>query len=98
MIETLPDIYRDAIILSDLEGLRLKQIAEREGVTVSTIKSRVQRGRRLLETMLRDCCTLEFSRGGTVMDFWPKVNCVCRCNDSRNGLGGPISVPATLKS
>lgn len=60
MIETLPAIYRDAIILSDIEGLRLKQIAECAGITVSAVKSRVQRGRRMLEAMLRDCCTLEF--------------------------------------
>ena len=72
MIETLPAIYRDALILSDIDGLRLKQIAEREGLTVSAVKSRVQRGRRMLEAMLRDCCTLEFSSRGEIMDFWPK--------------------------
>ncbi len=83
MIEVLPQIYRDAV-LSDLDGVPLKQIAKREGITVSAIKSRVQRGRRMLEALLHDCCTLEFSRRGEVMDFWPKAHSGCRCHDSQD--------------
>jgi RNA polymerase sigma-70 factor, ECF subfamily len=81
IIDTLPQIYREAIILSDLEGVPLKQIAERKGVTVSAVKSRVQRGRRMLENMLRDCCALEFSGRGEIMDFRPKSDNGCRCNN-----------------
>jgi RNA polymerase sigma-70 factor (ECF subfamily) len=77
MIDALPATYREAIILSDLDGLPLKQIAGHEGITVSAVKSRVQRGRRMLESMLRDCCALEFSRRGAIMDFWPKVDSAC---------------------
>jgi RNA polymerase sigma-70 factor (ECF subfamily) len=86
MIETLPKIYRDAVILSDLEGVRLKQIAEREGITLSAVKSRVQRGRRLLEAALRDCCAFEFSSRGEIMDFWPKSASGCPCHNSPDGL------------
>jgi RNA polymerase sigma-70 factor (ECF subfamily) len=84
MIESLPAIYRDALILSDLEDLPLKQIAEREGITVSAVKSRVQRGRHMLEKMLRDCCAFEFSRRGAIVDFWPRADSGCRCHDSGN--------------
>ena len=84
MIDALPQIYRDAVILSDLDGVPLKQIAEREGLTVSAVKSRVQRGRRMLETLLHDCCTLEFSRRGEIMDFLPKTRS-CHCNDLKDG-------------
>jgi len=80
MIEALPEIYRNAVILSDLEGLPLKKIAERKGISVSAVKSRVQRGRRMLESTLRDCCALEFSRRGEIMDFWPKADSACRCH------------------
>jgi RNA polymerase sigma-70 factor (ECF subfamily) len=80
MIDMLPQIYRDAIILSDLDGMPLKQIAAREGVSVSAIKSRVQRGRRMLQVMLRDCCAFEFSRDGAIMDFWPKSESGCICS------------------
>ena len=85
MIAALPQIYRDAVILSDLDGVPLKQIAEREGLTVSAVKSRVQRGRRRLETLLHDCCTFEFSRRGEIMDFWPKTRSGCHCNDLEDG-------------
>jgi RNA polymerase sigma-70 factor, ECF subfamily len=85
MIDTLPEIYRDTIIFSELNGMPLKQIAEREGITVSAVKSRVQRGRRMLEAMLRDCCAFEFSRDGAIMDFWPKSASSCRCSHSGNG-------------
>ena len=81
MIEALPQIYRDAVIFSDLDGLSLKQIAERERLSVSAMKSRVQRGRRLLEEMLRDCCAFEFSHNGGVIDFWPKPGSACRCSN-----------------
>ena len=84
MIDALPEIYRNAISLSDLDGLPLKAIAERAGISVSAVKSRVQRGRRMLETMLTDCCTLELSRHGEIMDFWPKADGRGSCSTSRS--------------
>jgi RNA polymerase sigma-70 factor (ECF subfamily) len=84
MVDTLPEIYRDTIIFSELNGMPLKQIAEREGTSVSAVKSRVQRGRRMLKAMLRECCAFEFSRDGAIMDFWPKSASNCRCNNSGN--------------
>ncbi len=44
----LPADFRNAVILSDLEGLSLPETAEVLGVPVGTVKSRVFRGRRLL--------------------------------------------------
>jgi RNA polymerase sigma-70 factor (ECF subfamily) len=79
MIDTLPGIYREAIILSDLDAVPLKQIAARHGISVSAVKSRVQRGRRILEAMLHDCCAFELSESGMILDFWPKDASGCRC-------------------
>ena len=84
MIDTLPKIYRDSIVFSELDGMPLKQIAERERISVSAVKSRVQRGRRMLKIMLRECCAIEFSRDGAIMDFWPKSAGSCRCSNSGN--------------
>ena len=44
----LPPDFRDAVILSDLEGLSMPEAAEVLGVPIGTVKSRVFRGRRLL--------------------------------------------------
>lgn len=52
-IEALPDEYRAAVVMSDLHGLRYGEIAQVLGVPEGTIKSRLFRGRRLLQAQLR---------------------------------------------
>lgn len=44
----IPEDFRVAVVLSDIEGMGLAEIAELLGVPVGTVKSRVFRGRRLL--------------------------------------------------
>jgi RNA polymerase sigma-70 factor (ECF subfamily) len=53
-IQRLPDEYRDAVVMSDLHGLKYAEIAKILGVPEGTIKSRLFRGRRLLQVQLRD--------------------------------------------
>jgi RNA polymerase sigma-70 factor (ECF subfamily) len=51
-LSELPADFRNAVILSDLEGLPLPEVAEVLGVPIGTVKSRVFRGRRLLAQRL----------------------------------------------
>ena len=51
-IEELPEEYRTAVVLSDVEGLAYAEIAELVGVPVGTVKSRLFRGRRRLQEVL----------------------------------------------
>ena len=51
-IEALPEEYRTAVVLSDLEGLPYAEIAELMEVPVGTVKSRLFRGRRQLQKVL----------------------------------------------
>ncbi len=51
---SLPESYRDAVILADVEEFRYKEIAEMLGVKIGTVMSRLSRGRRLLRERLRD--------------------------------------------
>ena len=53
-IDALPDEYRSAVILSDLQGLRYAEIAEVLRVPEGTVKSRLFRGRRILQRKLAD--------------------------------------------
>ncbi|MDH3496637.1 MAG: sigma-70 family RNA polymerase sigma factor [Gemmatimonadota bacterium] len=53
-IDALPEEFRDTLVLSDLEGLSYAQIAEVTGVPVGTVKSRLFRGRQLLQRQLYD--------------------------------------------
>jgi RNA polymerase sigma-70 factor (ECF subfamily) len=65
-IEQLPDSFREAVVLSDLEGLSYQEIADVLEGPVGTVKSRLFRGRRLLAEALRDYGTeMGYVRGGT---------------------------------
>jgi RNA polymerase sigma-70 factor, ECF subfamily len=51
-IDGLPEEYRAAVVLSDLHGLRYAEVAEVLGVPEGTVKSRLFRGRRMLQKKL----------------------------------------------
>jgi RNA polymerase sigma-70 factor (ECF subfamily) len=53
-IDALPEEYRSAVVLSDLHELRYAEIAEILGVPEGTVKSRLFRGRRILQKKLVD--------------------------------------------
>lgn len=52
-IDALPDEYRTAVVLSDIQELRYSEIAQILGIPEGTVKSRLFRGRRLLQRKLR---------------------------------------------
>jgi RNA polymerase sigma-70 factor (ECF subfamily) len=71
MIYSLPEPYRDALVLTEYEGLTQKQMAKRLGISISGAKSRVQRGRAQLKRMLLERCEFEFDRLGRIIDCKP---------------------------
>ena len=73
--------YRDALVSVDLDGLTHKQAAARTGISVSGMKSRVQRGRRQLGALLGACCTVDLSREGAIEGFEPRAKS-CDCTTS----------------
>ncbi|GBD05500.1 ECF RNA polymerase sigma factor SigW [bacterium HR20] len=50
----LPAVFREAVILRDIEGLTYEEIAEVCNVELGTVKSRINRGRTMLQELLRD--------------------------------------------
>ena len=79
MIVLLPEPYREALALSELEGLTQKQIAEHLGLSLSGTKSRILRGRVKLRELLLECCHLEFDDHGDVVDYVERDRC---CDDT----------------
>jgi RNA polymerase sigma-70 factor, ECF subfamily len=69
MTNRLPAHYRDAISLVELEGLTQRNAAERCGLSVSGMKSRVQRGRQMLKRMLQECCQIHLGSDGRITDY-----------------------------
>lgn len=79
MIRSLPEGYREAVQLAEIEGLSQQEVADRLGLSLSGAKSRVQRGRKLLKAELDRCCTFAFDRRGNLTDCDPKPDrTVCR--------------------
>lgn len=81
MVRLLPEKYREAIWLTEFQGISQAALAKRLGISLSGAKSRVQRGRRLLKKMLMECCHFEFDRRGTIIDYHPlSCDCCARCS------------------
>ncbi|MFH1114659.1 MAG: RNA polymerase sigma factor SigZ [Pseudomonadota bacterium] len=69
MVERLPEKYREAVMLTAYQGLTQKEMSEELGISLTGAKSRVQRAREKLKTMLLDCCRFELDRRGKVIDY-----------------------------
>jgi RNA polymerase sigma-70 factor (ECF subfamily) len=72
MVTSLPAQDRQALILTEYQGLTQKELAERLGLSLSGAKSRVQRARAKLKQQLLDCCHFELDRRGHVIDYQPR--------------------------
>ena len=71
----LPPHYREAVELVELGGVSQVEAAARLGLPLSTLKSRVQRGRAHLRALLEACCAIELDARGHVIEVVPR----CRC-------------------
>lgn len=65
--------YREAVTLVELEGLTAREAADMAGISVSGMKSRVQRGRAQLREMLDACCEIALDARGKVVEFTPRA-------------------------
>jgi RNA polymerase sigma-70 factor (ECF subfamily) len=50
----IPEVYREAIVLCDIEGLSYEETAAALGIGIGTVKSRISRGREELRKRLKD--------------------------------------------
>lgn len=79
MLARLPAPYRETLELVEIDGLSQRQAAERLGLSLSAVKSRVQRGRRQLKQAFLRCCAIELDRRGGVVGY-----------QSRTETGSPV--------
>ena len=76
-VDVLNAMQKDAAItLTELRGLTQQEAADLTGISLSGMKSRVQRGRRMLRTMFEECCRLTMDGRGRVIqaDRWTCKN------------------------
>ena len=79
LMERLPDRDRKAIEEVEFDGLSQKELSEKLEISVSGAKSRVQRARRRLKGLLKECCSFELDRQGNVLDYQPKASPLSDC-------------------
>lgn len=79
MVQNLPVPDRQALVLTEYQGLTQKELGERLGLSFSGAKSRVQRAREKLKQELLACCHFELDRRGHILDYQPRC---CCCDDA----------------
>jgi len=72
-VARLPAPYREAVTLTELEGLTHKDAAEMLGVTLSAMKSRTLRGREKIRDMFEECCRISVDCRGRVTACEPRA-------------------------
>ena len=75
MVDRLPDAYREALRLTEYEGLSQKALSERLGISFSGAKSRVQRARAKIKEQLLACCHFQFDYAGRIIDYQSRRAC-----------------------
>lgn len=72
MLDGLPPEQQIALYLTEYEGVTQKDLAGELGISVSGAKSRVQRTRARLKTLLLDCCHFGLDRRGKVINYYDR--------------------------
>jgi RNA polymerase sigma-70 factor (ECF subfamily) len=93
LVAMLPSPYREALTLTELEGLTQKEAAAMLGISLSGMKSRVQRGRRQVREALDACCRIALDARSRVVSCEPRPGgsapdgCCCEPDRSSSPAG-----------
>ena len=67
-VNKLPDVYREAILLTEFQNLSQKDLAIKLNISYSGAKSRVQRGKEKLKALLMECCEFQYDVYGNLLE------------------------------
>lgn len=97
MVLMLPDQDRQALVLTEYQGLTQKELGERLGLSFSGAKSRVQRAREKLKQQLLACCHFELDCRGHVINYQPHCQCcssdTCSSNETTERVSNEAMRP-----
>ena len=79
LLRVLPPDQAAAVELVDLEGVSQVEAARAVGLSVSGMKSRVQRGRQAVRNAITACCHLQLDVRGEVQEFESRSGADCAC-------------------
>jgi RNA polymerase sigma-70 factor (ECF subfamily) len=87
LMDALPPDHRQAIHLTEIEGVTQRAAADRLGISVSGMKSRVQRARRGLKDRLLECCRIELDRRGGIVEYAQREESCQSCGAEGTSCG-----------
>lgn len=83
-VDQLTPAHREALLLTEWDGLAQTDLAKHLGLSASGAKSRVQRARAELKDLLDGCCRFELDRRGNVIEATPREQeCADGCRTPR---------------
>jgi RNA polymerase sigma-70 factor (ECF subfamily) len=68
-IAKLPQKYQEALMLTDIKGMSQTEVASHLNISYSAAKSRVQRARQKLKSLLTECCHIDADVYGNILSF-----------------------------
>jgi RNA polymerase sigma-70 factor, ECF subfamily len=75
MINLLPEMYAVPLRMSDVDGIKLKDIAVELHLGLNAVKQRVSRARKLLKDVFTECCLMELDEQGRLISFDIRPDC-----------------------
>ena len=85
LLRQLPPSARDALVRVDVEGQTQQRAALDIGISLSGMKSSVQRARRDLRELLEHCCTVALDSTGGIAGYQPNAAGGCGCANTPDG-------------
>ena len=85
-INLLPEEYRLVLTLSEIEGMPQKEVAEKLGMNYTTVRSKIQRGRKKLRALFAECCHIKQGGRGSIIEYKLNRNCgpLNKCTDKKS--------------
>jgi RNA polymerase sigma-70 factor, ECF subfamily len=74
IIQSLPVKYRNILLISDIQGIPHKVISKQFDLSISCIKKRIERGRKLLAQKMQECCSFNIDKYGNVVNCSEKAH------------------------
>ena len=80
LIKKLDNKYKEPLLLCDIQGLKQNEAAQKLNITLSALKSRILRGRKLLQEGFMNCCDYQLDKNGKLVgELKSKEECkICR--------------------
>jgi RNA polymerase sigma-70 factor (ECF subfamily) len=82
MLDQMSPAAREALLRVEVDGQTQQRAARDLGLSVSGMKSRVQRARRDLRRLLERCCVVELDSRGAIADYRNPGDCGCAATPS----------------